>query len=197
MLHRVRRFCEGALGLRALSLDNVRARAKVHVHGRLASPNTVQSPTSPVVAAVLTWALLKGLTRRNDNGERMVVYRLAEAHTLREELLIDTGAGMLLIPPCDLDLEYATPLTHNPQSLLAQPPEFMRRAMLTTHSEAEVLYNERYLSQGDQVALRAVVEPLASAAAGPYRGADRRADFAVVPAAERPRLRELWTAPAM
>jgi hypothetical protein len=113
------------------------------------------------------------------------------------ELLLETPHGTVAVARGSFEVLYATSLKNNPQTLQGTPPAAMRKAIQHAQkSDGEILYNERYVSHGDRVALRAVVEPTRGGA-GPYRGGGPQADFVVVQDAERPRIRELWIGPDM
>ena len=189
MLHKIRRFCEGVLG-RKLSLENIHQRCKIHVHGTLTSPNTVSSPLSPVKSAVLTHCLIRQSIYTDRNGHSHTDYHPFNIQTDLGDLIIQTAHGTVLVPGEDLQVEYAVGLDRNPQEIMGKPPEHLRKAIENTHSQGTILYNERYISSGEKVALRAVVEPT-NRGQGAYRAGVAATDFVVIADTEVPALREI------
>lgn len=193
------RFCEGMLG-RGMSLDGVTQRTKVSIVGEVVSPNTVESPISPVKVALLDWCVFGRSVVYGDqpalggSHPREVLRKLAWGR-FGDQLVVKTESGTVSLPLARVRFDPHAPMARNAQPLMQKPfPEMaaaLARVPDKSYAGEELYYGERFVSKGDRVSLRAVVEPAQSAGAGPYRGTQATADFRVVDDDERPRLREI------
>ncbi len=200
MLTRFLRFFDGMLG-RSLSLRDIDDRAQVSVEGEVVSPNVIESPVSPVKAALLDWAVFgRKMEVRNDNQvggtEHEVLTELTNGR-LGEALIVGTEHGTVYVPLRRVIYTPHATISRNTLSIMQTPGSPVAEAIEAVdarrHHGLELTYGERYVCKGDRVILRAIVKRLTAAGGGPYRGASAKADFEVVVERKsfQPRLREI------
>jgi hypothetical protein len=167
---------------------------ELKLHGKVASPNQVASPVSPLHAVLLRYELhrRKAVRQwdRSHAGDIVDEYDLAHRSRILcgDDVLVEIEGALVRVPTESLHVVFLG-ASRQPEPLLgATPPELAHLvAEVGAAGEGEVCYREDYLLEGDPVELDAWIRPVGAAEGGPYRGEGA----AYVVCKPKPVLREL------
>ena len=177
------------------SLDRVRGRTHVRVHGVVAPGPEVASPVGDRRVPVLGWFFserftatsqgaapvhLQALGALSEHPERDA-YRspIARGLFVPEHVMVDVDGRIVRVVGAGLTAQLASG-TWEGEILNVLPPRLAH--VLVNVDDPNLRYGERWLDVGDTVILRAEVAPVRDEGRAPYRGGEGppRADFETV-----------------
>jgi hypothetical protein len=158
-------------------LRDVHEPMELKLRGKLASPNQVASPVSPLHAVLLRYELhLRRAVREWDRSHAGDITEMQElAHQSRifcgDDVLVEIEGTLVQVPTESLHVVFAGASRQAEPLLGATSPELAELvAKVGASAEGEVCYREDFLLEGDPVELHAWIRPARSATGGPYRG---------------------------
>lgn len=160
------------------TLAAVREPTPVRVDARMASPNTLVSPISGHAAALISWRFYTHYTDRSGRSE-VERHALVGAHTLGEDVVLETAQGTVFVPARGRKVEPALS-GHGLPLDVPLPPQVAH--LMTGSLPGLLYYDELLLRTGDPVRLRATVAPRGPSQGTAYRSTGEvHSDFEALP----------------